>query len=116
MILCEHRGIRTIACPPFHPIEFIHAMYGREYKNVDSSCPVTSLRKTCTPKTNPVEVLKEKCGQSPTSCNITASNLWFGDSCGGVVKYLHVRYMCLYGIGKHKRHQIQKFENIHGEE
>lgn len=88
-----------IACPRYYTIKIDKAFYGR-YANDTQHCSniqftpsvMSKIREDC--GRNIIKNIKEKC-EGKVYCSLIPRNLFYGDSCGGVYKYLHIEYRCI---------------------
>lgn len=88
--ICQYK-FATISCPQNKKINIKFAMYGRVSR---SKCPNKRRMTKCV---NNIEsntsFVKSKC-ESKQSCKLTARQIYYGDPCSGVSKYLEVKHTC----------------------
>ena len=89
-MVCEHKTINMV-CGAGEVISVQSAMYGRRKAKV---CPGANHDNTnCKGNGDSLQKVQRKCdGQS--TCEVKASNSFFGDPCRGTFKYLQVSYSC----------------------
>ena len=92
--VCEGKGPMSLKCNKGRTIKIVSAMYGRRKKKV---CPGPNDNKTnCKGSGNTLKKVRARCN-GKKSCKIPATNGEFGDPCGGIYKYLEVKYACRKG-------------------
>ena len=89
-IICENEP-GTIRCEGTALLSILYANYGRTSSDI---CLHPQIGNTNCRASNSLSVITDLC-QDETTCTITPSNSMFGDPCGGVFKYLEVRYDCV---------------------
>lgn len=87
--VCE--GSTMIIKCPTGKINIEYANYGRTDGNV---CSDTTISTTDCRAQDSEEKVKNEC-DGKTNCSIHAKNSVFGDPCGGVKKYLEVKFTCV---------------------
>ena len=85
--ICEH-GSRTVNCGSGYFIYVTYAMYGRQ---LWSTCGL-NLNTNCRAGSS-LQRSRDYC-HGKQRCQITASNVIFGDPCHSVPKYLTMNYNC----------------------
>ena len=90
VLVCEHTHGETVTCPEGTVINILFAVYGRLNITI---CQDHDTRSTTCASTNMGRVFEECQGKQ--RCYMKATNLWFGDPCKGIYKYLHIKYQCL---------------------
>ena len=82
-------------CDSTHYINIIYAMYGRMERD---RCTKRDVPQGGCQAKNSLQRIKNHiqntCGVKPYQCTALASNNIFGDPCGGVQKYLELKYEC----------------------
>lgn len=92
--ICEFTT-KTLTCPGEKMIDIKYANYGRIGHNV---CMYRSAGRVnnCYDESH-TELVGRLCnGQS--ACHLPAANEIFGDTCPGVLKYLQVKYRCVWNM------------------
>ncbi|KAH3755161.1 hypothetical protein DPMN_189848 [Dreissena polymorpha] len=90
IVLCETQS-GTLTCSSNKKIHINWAMYGEDQGA--SHCSKTNDKTVRCYSQNAMATVQTLC-ESKSTCELKASNTVFGDPCGGVHKYLHVKYMC----------------------
>ena len=78
-------------------INVLDASYGR--KHGKEVCPHSAIGNQNCHAVSSMKKVKEMC-EGKSSCSVQSTNTHFGDPCGGVYKYLTVKYVCKAGAAR----------------
>lgn len=91
-VFCEHKGLKELKCPrASERLSIINANYGRLSTNF---CQFGHYKETNCRDERSDELIKKAC-DGKNSCQLNPSNHVYGNPCGGVVKYISVKYKCV---------------------
>ena len=105
---CEN-DIATVTCDaPGTTIDITYANYGRRSTEVCQHATLPSSDTGCQLQLeNALNIVRGRC-QGKQSCQLSASNAVFGDTCPGTWKYLEVHYICKQSEYKAKEPRSEK--------
>ena len=92
--ICESSS-ENINCPFGYDINVTYANYGRLPEVKTLSCPTSQPNANCS-SSKSLPYVKNRC-DGIRSCDLGASDSYFGDPCSGVKKTLDVLYECEIG-------------------
>ena len=91
VIMCEHRGWKSINCGTGEKIEMTTAYYGR--KSLKYCGRIRWYNTRCV-SSKSVSMIKNTCN-GKQSCRLLPSNGYYGDPCRFTVKYIEADYRCV---------------------
>ena len=92
---CENESL-SIECDDDDYIQIEFANYGRLDNSICDHRTVSDWKDPCMASRS-LATVQAMCDGNQ-QCEIKASNRVFGDPCGGIFKYLEVRYSCQQGF------------------